>query len=99
MIGNLIGLVVLIALAVFFAWLTRRAWRSKRGPIKWVGVVLAGLPTLLLGLLSVFAAVGMGKIYTPRGSPASDITVAGTAEQIARRAPGLRFLRDLPLTR
>ncbi len=84
MIGNLIGLVVLIALAVFFAWLTRRAWRSKRGPIKWVGVVLAGLPTLLLGLLSVFAAVGMGKIYTPRGSPAPDITVAGTAEQIAR---------------
>jgi len=84
MIGNLVGLIVLIALAIGFAWLTRRAWRSKRGPIKWVGVVLAGLPTLLLGLLSVFAAAGMVKTYTPRGSPAPDITLAGTAEQIAR---------------
>jgi len=84
MIGNLVGLIVLIALAIGFAWLTRRAWRSKRGSIKWVGVVMAGLATLLLGLLSVFAAVGMVKAYTPRGNPAPDITVAGTAEQIAR---------------
>jgi len=28
MFGNLVGLIVLIALAIGFAWLTRRAWRS-----------------------------------------------------------------------
>ena len=84
MLGNLVGLLVLIAFVVLFAWLARRAFRSKRGLIKWVGVVLAGLPTLLLGLLSVVAVIGLFKVYAPRGGPVPDITVEGTAAQIAR---------------
>jgi len=29
MLGNLITLVIFIALVVLFAWLTRRAWRER----------------------------------------------------------------------
>ncbi len=84
MVGNIIGALVLVALAVLFVWLARRAWRSKRGSVKWVGIVLAGLLTLLLGSSGVFAAIGLFKIYAPRGGRVPDIKVAGTAEQVAR---------------
>jgi len=84
MLGNIVALLVLIAFVVLFAWLARRAFRSKRGLIKWVGVILAGLSTLLLSLLSVFAVIGLFKVYAPRGGPVPDITVEGTAAQIAR---------------
>jgi hypothetical protein len=34
MIGNLIGWLVLVLIAVFFGWLTRRAWHAKNAIIK-----------------------------------------------------------------
>ncbi len=84
MLGNIIGVVVLIALVVLFAWLARRAWKSKKAALKWIGVIISGLLTLVLTLLTVFAIIGMVKVYVPHGNPAPNITVAGTPEQIAR---------------
>ncbi len=84
MIGNLIAWLVLVALALGFAWLVRRAWRAKNSILKWGGVVLAGLLTLVLALVSITAAIGLYQFYVPRGSPIAALKVAGTPEQIAR---------------
>lgn len=84
MIGNLLGVVVLVVLVVLFVWLVRRAWRSKHSVLKWIGVVLGGLLTLVLTLVTVLAVIGMIKFYVPRGNPAPNLTVAGTPEQVTR---------------
>jgi mono/diheme cytochrome c family protein len=84
MFGNLLGVVILVAVVVLFTFLVRRAWRSKRAALKWIGVILGGLLTLIVTALTVLAIIGMIKFYVPRGNPAPKITVAGTADQIAR---------------
>ncbi len=84
MIGNLIALAIIIALTVGLALLTRRAWRSNRRVLKWVGVILAGLLTLVFALVVVFAGIGLTKLYLPPSEPVSEFKVEGTPEQIAR---------------
>jgi mono/diheme cytochrome c family protein len=84
MLINLISLVILVALVVLFAWLTRRAWRAKRAWVKFPGILLAGLVTLLLALVAIMAGIGMWKVYVPRNVPVAQVKVAGTPEQIAR---------------
>lgn len=53
MFGNILGLLVLALLAALLGWLTRRSWGAKRGWVKWPGMVLAGLFTLIFALLTV----------------------------------------------
>lgn len=84
MIGNLITLVILVGIVVLFAWLTWRAWNSKRALLKWVGIVGAGLLTLLFALVLVLALVGLYKLNAPRNNPVGNIQVAATPEQLAR---------------
>lgn len=84
MFGVIISLLILAALAVLFAWLARRAWGSKRAWLKWPGVVLAGLLTLVLALVAAIGVSGTYKLYAPRNVPVPPSTAAGTPEQIAR---------------
>jgi mono/diheme cytochrome c family protein len=84
MIGNVLSLLALVAVALFFGWLVTRAWRAKRAIVKWPGVILAGLLTLILVLVSGIVANGLIKMYTPHNFAVSSITVAGTPEQIER---------------
>ncbi len=84
MIGNLVAWLVIVAAMLVFGWLTRRIWRVKRGFIKWLGVGLSGLLTLLLVAVSVAGAIGLYRLYVPRGSAVEVLQVAGTPEQIAR---------------
>jgi mono/diheme cytochrome c family protein len=84
MIGNIISLLVLIAVAVLFAWLTRRAWDSQRWFLKWPGVVLSGLLTLILAVIIGVAGIGLYKLNAPQSNPVPDVKVAGTPEQLAR---------------
>lgn len=84
MLSNIITLVILIALVILFAWLVTRAWKSKRWFIKWPGIVLAGLATLLFGLVTVLLAKGLYDISRPYPVAAVNVTIAGTPEQIAR---------------
>ncbi len=82
-IANVVSIVVLLVLVVLFAWLTRRAWGSRRRILKWVGVVLAGLLTLLLALVTVVALIGFYKAYAPVGYAVPEVKVAGSADQVA----------------
>ena len=84
MIGNLLTWLVIVVVTVVFGWLTWRAWRAKRWFVKWPGVVLSGLLTLVLAAVSVTDAIGLYRFYAPRGSPVAALQVAGTPEQIAR---------------
>lgn len=84
MIVNIISLLVLALLAALFAWLTIRAWRSKRAFVKWPAVILAGLFTLVFAAVTVVAAIGFVKLESRHANPVADVKVAGTPAQIAR---------------
>jgi cytochrome c553 len=79
-----ISILVVIALAILFAWLARRAWRSGTSVVKWAGVIVAGLLTLVAGLVAVVSLVGFFKLYAPSGGPPSTVQVASTPDQLAK---------------
>ena len=84
MLGNILIWLVIVAAAVLLGWLTFRAWRAKNKAVKWGGVIVSGLFTIVLTLVSVIMLIGMVKVYSPRSAPVPDLKVAGTPEQIAR---------------
>jgi mono/diheme cytochrome c family protein len=84
MFPNFVTLIFLIALAVLFGWLTRRAWRRTNPFAKWAGTLLSGLLTLVLALVSLVGLMGIYRYYTPPMSPVKDMKVDGTPEQIER---------------
>ncbi|HEY6041473.1 MAG TPA: cytochrome c [Anaerolineae bacterium] len=84
MLINLLMMLVFLALLVLFAWLFWRSWKSKRWFLKWPGLILAGLLTLLLAFVSFSYGKGLLALYAPKPVAAVNITVARTPEQIAR---------------
>jgi mono/diheme cytochrome c family protein len=82
---NILTFSLLIALVILFGWLVTRAWRLKRAVVKWLGVGLAGLLTLLLVAITVVAGIGFYKLnVAPYRYSLSAVKVAGTEELIAR---------------
>ncbi|NUM43336.1 MAG: c-type cytochrome [Anaerolineales bacterium] len=83
MTGLLLSYLVLLAVLVLFGWLTFRAWRIQRWLFKIPALLVTGLLTLILGLVSFFAGKGL-LVMARVPAPVPDITIAGTPEQIAR---------------
>ncbi len=83
-----VGLLILLALVVLFGWLVTRAWRARNGFVKWAGVIVSGLLTILFALVLVAALKGTAMLSAKHNNPVSDVKVAMTPEQIAR---GERF--------
>jgi mono/diheme cytochrome c family protein len=81
---NILIWLIILAVAVLFGWLVTRAWRVKNPVVKWSGVVLGSLLTLVASLVVIVSGRGLIRLYLPHGNPAPDIQVAGTPEQIAR---------------
>ena len=81
---DFIGEAILLALVILFGWLTLRAWGSKRAWLKWVGLVLSGLLTLILALVTLVSLYGFVKLNQKHPNPVASATVAGTPEQLAR---------------
>jgi mono/diheme cytochrome c family protein len=81
---NIFFLLVMMAVSVLLGWLARRSWKTRNVFSKWGGSILGGLLSVLIGLLSIIAVVGMVKANTPRTAPIPDLKVAGTPEQIER---------------
>src|SRR5258708_23761476 len=80
---NVIGLVMMIAVAALLAWSSIRAWRAKNNFVKWSGASLAALLTAAVSLASALTIAGLFKLYT-RNAPVPELKVAGTPEQIQR---------------
>jgi mono/diheme cytochrome c family protein len=79
-----VGVLVVIGLILLFGFLTARAWRLTNALLKWGGVVIGGLLTLIPTALLVLALVGFYKLNQRHDNPVANIQVAGTAAQIAR---------------
>jgi hypothetical protein len=84
MLGNILGWLAIVVVAILLGWLTWRAWRIKNAILKWVAVVLSGLLTLVLVLVVGVIGRGLYILYAPRNAPVPALAVAGTPEQIAR---------------
>lgn len=81
---DIVGVAILVILILIFAFLTIRAWKSKRRWLKWVGSFLSGFLALIsIGLL-ILAMIGYSKLNQHYDNPIADVQVAGTAAQIAR---------------
>jgi mono/diheme cytochrome c family protein len=83
MLANILIWLAFVATAILFAWLVARAWRSKRWYIKWPGVLLSSLLSLLLLAVSAASLKGLVTLYWPHGDVV-EISVSGTPEQIER---------------
>jgi len=83
-IGNIIVLLIIVALAVLFGWLTWRTVQARKLWVKIVGGLGAGLLTLLFVAMAFLGAKGMLRVYAPDAPEPRELTVAGTPEQIAR---------------
>jgi cytochrome c553 len=81
---DLVGVFTLIGLAALFAFLATRAWKLKNIILKWSGVVVTGLLTLIPIALLGLALRGFYLLNERHDNPVADIQVAGTPAQIAR---------------
>ncbi len=80
-----VGLIVLVVLVILFAFLAYRAWRSKNKILKWVGVILAGLLTLIFALALILAVYGTIKLNQNYNAdhPVVEVKVASSPEKLA----------------
>jgi len=78
------GVLILVVLIALFGFLTTRAWKLKNAILKWGGVIIAGLLTLIPAALLVLGLIGFYKLNERHANPVANVQVAGTAAQIAR---------------
>jgi hypothetical protein len=78
------GVLILIVLMVLFGFLSVRARKSKNAFLKWAGVFITGLLTLIPAALLILALIGFSMLNTRYDNPIANIQVTGTAEQLAR---------------
>ena len=79
-----VGVFILIVLIALFGFLTMRARTLKNVILKWVGIIVVGLLTLLLTTLLVVGLIGFYKLNEQYNNPVANLQVAGTPAQIAR---------------
>ena len=95
---DIAGILILIVVIAVFGFLTTRAWKLKNAFLKWGGVIITGLLTLIPTALLVLALIGFSKLNERYDNPVATIQVAGTPAQIARGEQTGPHLRELPYT-
>lgn len=83
---DFVSLLVLVGLTVLFGFLAFKAWGAKNTILKWAGVILAGLFTVVFAVILLVAVMGTLKLNSNYNAshPVAAVKVAGTPEQIAR---------------
>lgn len=81
---SIINFVIVGALIALFAFLFLRARRAKKAAVKWAGLILTGLLTVLLAAVFVGGLVGALRLNAKHSNPVAEVTVAMTPGQIAR---------------
>ena len=86
---DFVGILALVVLGALFLWLVLRARRAQKPVVKWGGLVVSGLLSLVFTLALLVALVGFYKLNVPPyHNVVADIKVARTPAQVAR---GERF--------
>ncbi len=84
MFTNIIIMLLMLSLTALLGWLTWRAFKAQRKWVKTAGGMGGSLLTLLVGAIAITGGLGLKAFYFPGVLAAPDLTVAGTAEQVAR---------------
>lgn len=84
MLGNLLGWLVIVVVAIGLGALALRAWRSKNTAVKLAGGLVSSLLTLAVALVGVLMLIGMLKVYPSRTAPVPDLKITASSEQIVR---------------
>ncbi len=84
MVLNIISVLIVLALVVLFAWLTRRAVRSGHSILMWPAMILSGLLALVLLLVLLVGLFGFFQTLRPQSNPVAQVKVEGTSAQLAR---------------
>ena len=84
MLVNLLGLLILFFLTIFFAWLVIRTVRLNRSRLKWPALIASGLIAILFGVVTFLTAKGLYAFYAPIHMPVPEVAVEGTADQVAQ---------------
>jgi mono/diheme cytochrome c family protein len=79
---SLIVLVLLVMLCGYLAW---RAWGSKRRWLKWVGVILSGLLTLIFAVILIVVVYGTFKLNQNYNAshPVAEVHATASPEKLA----------------
>jgi cytochrome c553 len=81
---DFVGVLILVVLWLVFAFLARGSWHARNAILKWIGVMLAGLVTIVLTLVIVVVLIGFYRLNVVQAAPPGTYKVAGTPEQLAR---------------
>lgn len=83
----IVSLTVLVALAVILIWAAARAWRSRKGLVRWLLGPLASLLALLFTALLVLAAIGTVRLSMPPytfANASTSVPTTAAADRLAR---------------
>ena len=80
---NIVGLIVLVAIAAFMVWIGTRALKVQSRAMRWSGVGLAAVLTIAVSSVSALIATGLVK-QNGRAAPVPSLKVELTSERIAR---------------
>ncbi len=81
---DITGILILVVLIALFGFLATQAWKLKTTLLKWAGVFITGLLTLVPAALLVLAIIGFSKLNARYDNPVAEIQVAGSPAQVAR---------------
>jgi hypothetical protein len=81
---DIVGILILVVLTALFGFLATRAWKLKNAFLKWAGVFITGLLTLVPAALLVLVLSGFSKLNTQYDNPVAEIQVTGSPAQVAR---------------
>src|SRR5712692_429671 len=91
MIPQIPGIIIVVVLAVLFGWLATRVARAKNPVLRWLGLLVTGVLTLVFAAVSVVALFGVYQLATPRSNPASTIAMAPSPAKLAQSQRGLQL--------
>ncbi len=83
MIGNVLGVLLLLGIAALFGWLAWRAWHARRAIIRWPAGIAASLLAFVFAAIAVVALLGFYRMYQRQSNPVAAVKVAASADQIA----------------
>jgi mono/diheme cytochrome c family protein len=79
-----LSILLVLALAIAFGWLTWRAWRLRQPVLRWLAAIFGGLLTLVFAFVTVVSSIGLFRFQQRHGNPVPNVQAARGPEQLAR---------------